>query len=63
MPTSSREGRKNALKRWGTNAERFSCRISTIDGVRVAVCKLGKEEFIGRGKDTMSALRVAIKKM
>ncbi len=47
---------KRARRRWG---DTFSCRA--INGT--AVCKFNGKEIIGKGKDTVSAIQVALKQI
>lgn len=60
MTLTSEQAKKIIRVRHG---DRFKCRVDTIRGVRVARCNYNGEEMIGRGKDTSSAIRIALTKL
>ncbi len=46
--------------RWG---DKLVCRIVTRSGLREAECKWNGEGFIGRGEDTLSAIKNVFKQI
>lgn len=57
---TSQKAKDMARVRWG---DKLSCRLVDRDGIRVAQCKWNGVEVEGRGKDNISALKVAFKKI
>lgn len=57
---TSEKARAMARVRWG---DKLVCRLVDRDGIRVAMCHWNGIKVEGRGKDNLSALKVAFTKI